>query len=105
MQLRLDEVRALIFADPRGAAGRALAKACRSWEGDDPNVVLVIGGDGTMLHAIREHWRLRLPFYGINTGHMGFLLNDEPPGDQLPSHSERNEESRAGARHRIGSVP
>jgi NAD kinase len=41
-------------------------------------MILVFGGDGTMLHAIREHWRRRLPFYGVNTGHLGFLLNPQP---------------------------
>ncbi len=80
MQLRLDKVRGLVFADPRGAEARALAEVYRRWEHEDPNVILVIGGDGTMLHAIREHWRLRLPFYGVNTGHMGFLLNDQSVG-------------------------
>lgn len=29
-----------------------------------------------MLNAICTHWRHRLPFIGINTGHRGFLLND-----------------------------
>ncbi|KAH3714478.1 NAD kinase [Pelomyxa schiedti] len=29
-----------------------------------------------MLHAIRSHWRLRIPFLGINCGHVGFLLNE-----------------------------
>ena len=43
---------------------------------EDPNRILVIGGDGVMLHAIRKYWRMRLPFFGINTGHLGFLLND-----------------------------
>jgi nicotinate (nicotinamide) nucleotide adenylyltransferase len=41
-----------------------------------PNLIAVFGGDGTMLRAIREHWRRRLPFFGINAGHYGFLLND-----------------------------
>jgi NAD+ kinase len=36
----------------------------------------VLGGDGTMLHAIREHWRLRLPFLGLNAGHLGHLMNE-----------------------------
>ena len=35
----------------------------------------VLGGDGAMLRTIREHWRLRLPFYGVNAGHLGFLMN------------------------------
>ena len=44
-------------------------------ESAEPNVILVVGGDGTMLHAIRQHWRRRLPFLGVNAGHRGFLLN------------------------------
>jgi NAD kinase len=43
---------------------------------DDPNCVVAIGGDGTMLRAIQKHWRLRAPFLGINAGHLGFLMND-----------------------------
>jgi NAD kinase/nicotinic acid mononucleotide adenylyltransferase len=57
--------------------------------------ISVVGGDGAMLRSIREHWRARLPFFGINAGHLGFLLNGPeqtagrfPPGDvifrQLP---------------------
>ena len=29
-----------------------------------------------MLHAIRKHWRKRLPFVGVNAGHKGYLLNE-----------------------------
>lgn len=42
----------------------------------DPNLIVVIGGDGTMLRAIRKYWRMHLPFLGINTGHRGYLLNE-----------------------------
>jgi len=28
------------------------------------------------LRAIRKLFRLRLPFFGINCGHVGFLLNE-----------------------------
>lgn len=41
----------------------------------DPDFIAAIGGDGTMLRAIREHWRKRVPFFGINAGHLGFLMN------------------------------
>lgn len=37
--------------------------------------ITVIGGDGAMLRSIRENWRARLPFYGVNAGHLGFLMN------------------------------
>ena len=32
-----------------------------------------------MLAAIRKHWRLRLPFLGLNAGTLGFLMNEELP--------------------------
>lgn len=41
----------------------------------DADFVTVVGGDGAMLRSIREHWRKRLPFFGINAGHLGFLMN------------------------------
>ncbi len=43
-----------------------------------PTCVIVLGGDGTMMRAIRKHWRLRVPFIGINAGHRGFHLNQPP---------------------------
>lgn len=41
----------------------------------EADFISVVGGDGSMLRSIREHWRARLPFFGINAGHLGFLLN------------------------------
>ena len=49
---------------------------------DDPeaaDIIFALGGDGTMLSAIRAHWRLGKPFCGINFGHIGFLLNSNEP--------------------------
>jgi NAD+ kinase len=40
------------------------------------NVIIVIGGDGTMLDATRRLYRHRLPFFGINTGQTGYQLNN-----------------------------
>ncbi len=37
--------------------------------------IVVIGGDGTMLHSIHRYMHLDLPFYGINRGTCGFLMN------------------------------
>jgi NAD kinase len=41
-----------------------------------------------MLHAIREHWRKRVPFYGINTGHLGFLLNNNADATDVPGGAD-----------------
>ncbi len=69
--------RILIFADQRNLKARALAdKLHASACVENPDCVVAIGGDGTMIRAIRQHWRLRVPFFGINAGHLGFLLND-----------------------------
>ncbi len=39
----------------------------------NPDLVVSIGGDGTMLNAIRKHFDEQVPFIGINTGSLGFL--------------------------------
>lgn len=41
----------------------------------DIDVILVIGGDGVMLRALHRFAHLNVPFYGINAGTMGFLMN------------------------------
>lgn len=40
------------------------------------DLILVLGGDGTMLTAIKKHYPLHIPFVGFNFGHLGFLLNE-----------------------------
>ena len=76
-KLNLKSMRPLVYIDDQNPEASALAKKLNlSTNVSDPNIVLVIGGDGAMLHAIRKYWRHRLPFYGINVGHLGFLLND-----------------------------
>ncbi|MBI4850436.1 MAG: NAD(+)/NADH kinase [Acidobacteria bacterium] len=73
----LSEPKLKIVLDERNPKSVELAEIFHSFENNEtPNCILVIGGDGTMLHAIRQNWRLRLPFLGINAGHLGFLLND-----------------------------
>jgi NAD+ kinase len=76
-RLHAAESRLLVIADERNEEAVQIAKQFSSTN-DDPELIVVVGGDGTMLRAIREHWRRRVPFYGINAGHLGFLLNDVP---------------------------
>lgn len=38
-------------------------------------VILVLGGDGFMLETLHKYMSLRVPFYGMNCGTIGFLLN------------------------------
>ncbi|MDO4662422.1 MAG: NAD(+)/NADH kinase [Tissierellia bacterium] len=39
---------------------------------------LVIGGDGTFLHAVHKSKNFDIPFVGINTGHLGFYQEINP---------------------------
>jgi NAD+ kinase len=81
----------MIVFDERNDRAAALAKRYQSQQGDPPDLILVLGGDGTMLHAIRQHWRLRIPFLGLNTGNYGFLMNEALPENldslELVSHA------------------
>ena len=36
---------------------------------------MVVGGDGFMLQSIKKNYKYRKPFYGINSGSYGFLMN------------------------------
>lgn len=42
------------------------------------DLVLAIGGDGTVLDAARVGLRTDAPVYGINVGHVGFMAEGEP---------------------------
>jgi NAD+ kinase len=75
-RIRLAEPRLLLEVADRNPTACAWAERFRRYERpDNPNCVLAVGGDGTMLRAIQKHWRRRVPFYGINAGHVGFLMN------------------------------
>ena len=42
---------------------------------DDPDVAVVLGGDGTMLRALRAYLGTRVPVFGIKFGRVGFLTS------------------------------
>jgi len=39
------------------------------------NIIIVLGGDGFMLQALKKLYKYKKPFYGINSGNYGFLMN------------------------------
>ena len=45
---------------------------------DRPEMVIAVGGDGTMLRAVRLGLALDVPVLGFNLGHLGFLAEAEP---------------------------
>ncbi|MFW6340637.1 MAG: NAD(+)/NADH kinase, partial [Wenzhouxiangella sp.] len=48
---------------------------------DRAEVLVVLGGDGFMLHTLHEHARLDLPVFGMRLGDVGFLMNRYAPED------------------------
>jgi NAD+ kinase len=53
-----------------GAAAEGVAVA---EEGGRPDLCLVLGGDGSILHALRRFSRAEVPVFGVNFGTVGFL--------------------------------
>ncbi|MDG1437309.1 MAG: NAD kinase [Rickettsiaceae bacterium] len=54
----------------------SLKKIFRSYSPEESDLIIVIGGDGSMLHALHNYMHLDIPFYGINAGSVGFLMNE-----------------------------
>lgn len=48
---------------------------------DGSDLIVTLGGDGTLLSGIDEAMRLNAPMLGVNLGHVGFLTEIEP--DQM----------------------
>ncbi len=43
-----------------------------------PDLVISLGGDGTLLYAARAWGLTGIPLFGVNLGHLGFLAETEP---------------------------
>tara|TARA_Y100000590_G_scaffold43172_1_gene45963 strand:- start:985 stop:1761 length:777 start_codon:yes stop_codon:yes gene_type:complete len=53
-------------------------KIFKTYNNSSPNasdVIVVIGGDGFMLQSIKKYRNFNKPFYGMNKGTFGFLMN------------------------------
>ena len=58
------------FMEKKCADSRPLASI-----GQDIDLAIVVGGDGTMLHVARSLARFGVPLIGVNLGHLGFLTD------------------------------
>jgi NAD+ kinase len=39
------------------------------------SIIIVLGGDGFMLQTLKKFYKFKKPFYGVNSGNYGFLMN------------------------------
>ena len=74
-RIRLAEVRPFVVADQYNERAVQIATRIPSEPLESANVIITLGGDGTMLRAVKDHWRRRIPFFGLNLGHAGYLMN------------------------------
>eukprot|EP00658_Telonema_sp_P-2_P068976 TRINITY_DN5801_c0_g1_i2.p1 TRINITY_DN5801_c0_g1~~TRINITY_DN5801_c0_g1_i2.p1 ORF type:complete len:606 (+),score=111.38 TRINITY_DN5801_c0_g1_i2:119-1819(+) len=72
--------------DPLNRMAREQYEMLKPYEvrpGKEPDLIVPIGGDGFMMHCIRRQWERFIPFFGVNAGHVGFLLNDSGTLEEL----------------------
>lgn len=62
-----------IWVESSGAERRAEPP-----HGFSPDLVISLGGDGTLLYAARAWGMTGIPLFGVNLGHLGFLAETEP---------------------------
>ena len=54
---------------------KALLKRYKNYLPKQSDVIVVIGGDGFMLKTLKKYQKYNKPFYGMNRGTFGFLMN------------------------------
>ncbi len=54
---------------------KILLKKYKNFAPNFSDVIIVLGGDGFMLQTLKNYQKYNKPFYGINTGTFGFLMN------------------------------
>ncbi len=54
---------------------KTLLKKYKNFSPLKSDVIVVLGGDGFMLNALKKYYKFKQPFYGINCGTFGFLMN------------------------------
>ena len=52
-----------------------LLKKYKNYSPKKCKVIVVLGGDGFMLQALKKYQKYGKPFYGVNRGSFGFLMN------------------------------
>ena len=71
-------VNPLIVSDKNSRSNNiknAVLKKIKSYPLIKSNLIIVIGGDGFMLETLKKYNKYKKPFYGINSGNYGFLMN------------------------------
>ena len=71
-------IKAHVISDKNSLSKRIkkyLYKFINNYSVSSSNLIIVIGGDGFMLESLKKYNKYKKPFYGINSGNYGFLMN------------------------------
>lgn len=68
-EVLLDESRAMVFS------AHKMESVSRAQLGERCDLIIIVGGDGTLLSAARSLVGFGVPLLGINLGHLGFLVD------------------------------
>lgn len=60
---------------------RALKERFGDHKPENADAIIVMGGDGFLLESLHKYEDLNVPFYGMNYGSVGFLLNPRDGAD------------------------
>ena len=90
------------------SAAQALKKRYGDYTPDEANVIVALGGDGTILRCLHRFMERDISIYGMNLGGVGFLMNNYDP-DHLTerlecAHTTRLHPLRMTARRTCGET-
>ena len=76
MAISYSKIHIIADANPTAqTAKKLITKNYKNHTINDSDVLVVLGGDGFMLSSLKKYQKYKLPFYGMNKGNRGFLLN------------------------------
>ena len=55
---------------------KKLSKKFKNYSPSKSSCIIVFGGDGFMLKNLKKYYKFNKPFYGVNCGTYGFLMNN-----------------------------
>ena len=64
-----------VFDNTKKAKNKIILRRNKNISPKKSDVIVVAGGDGFMLKTMKKYYKLNKPFYGINCGLVGFLMN------------------------------
>lgn len=68
---------------------------------NEADIIIAMGGDGTMLHTTHLVKKIQKPLLGINTGKLGFMANVQPSQIEEALQCVENNEYRLDKRHML----